>query len=77
MANNKAPESKFAYVTLTAKRARQLQLGARPLIDLPRSRKPTRVAQEELESGLLDFELPEIFSTFPDEKERDGKRRKE
>jgi DNA-directed RNA polymerase omega subunit len=75
MSKTQIPDSKFAYVTLTARRARQLQMGARPLIDLPRSRKPTRIAQEELEHGLLEYDMPDIFSTFPEEKE--SKRRKE
>ena len=35
-----APESKFIHVIIAAKRARQLQSGARPLID-SRSRKAT------------------------------------
>jgi len=68
-----APESRFAYVVVAAKRARQLQSGARPLLDYARSRKPTRIAREELEKGLLDYELPELPAS-PEEKE--GKRRK-
>ncbi len=53
-----APESKFIYVIVTAKRARQLQSGARPLFD-SRSRKATRIAAEELEHGLLEYQMPE------------------
>ncbi len=67
------PESRFAYVVVAARRARQLQSGARPLLDTGKFRKPTRMAREELERGLLDFELP-VLPVSPEEKE--GKRRK-
>ncbi|MGH9789662.1 MAG: DNA-directed RNA polymerase subunit omega [Candidatus Acidiferrales bacterium] len=60
MASEKnAPVSKFVYVIVAAKRARQLQDGARPLFD-SRSRKATRIAQEELGHGLLEYEVPEV-----------------
>lgn len=51
----KLPEdlgSKYAFVTKSAKRAEQLQLGARPKIDLP-DRKLTVVAQQEIAEGLI------------------------
>jgi len=67
------PESRFAFVVVVARRARQLQTGSRPLIDTSRLRKHTRVAREELLKGLLDYELPAPPLT-PDEKE--AKRRK-
>lgn len=67
-----APESKFVYVIVAARRARQLQTGARPLVDYPKSHKATRIAQEELDKGLLEYQLPQT----PEEIERDGKRRK-
>ena len=51
-------ESKFAFVMAAAKRARQLQAGAKPLTQSS-SRKPTRVATEELLAGAVTFELPE------------------
>ncbi len=65
-----APESKFIHVIIAAKRARQLQSGARPLLD-SRSRKATRIAQEELVNGLLEYEVPE-----PPEGSEEGKRRR-
>jgi DNA-directed RNA polymerase omega subunit len=55
---NEPPESIFAYVVVAARRARQLMAGAPPLVDNPRSRQPTRVAQQELKRGLLQFDLP-------------------
>ena len=67
------PESKFAFVVVVARRARQLQTGSRPLIDTSRLRKHTRIAREELVKGLLDFELPVLPQTA---EEKETKRRK-
>jgi len=49
-------DSKFRFILLAAKRARQLQNGAKPLIHTS-SRRPTRVAQEELRAGALQWEM--------------------
>ena len=68
-----APESRFAFVVVVARRARQLQMGSRPLIDTSRLRKHTRIAREELVKGLLDFELPVLPQTA---EEKETKRRK-
>ncbi len=70
---NQTPESQFAYVVVASRRARQLMAGAQPLLDRPRSHKSTRIAMEELDRALLEYELPELPET-PEEKE--GKRRK-
>ncbi len=51
-------DSKFRYILVAAKRARQLQAGARPLIQT-QSRKTTKVAQQEVLAGLVPIELPE------------------
>ncbi len=67
------PESKFAYVIVASRRARQLMAGAPPLIDNPKSRKATRVAQEELDKSVLEYQRSDIPDSA-DEKE--GKRRK-
>jgi hypothetical protein len=48
-------------------------IGGRPLVDNPRSRKTSRIAEEELQLGLLEYSLPEIA----DAEEREAKRRKE
>jgi len=53
------PESQFAYVVVVSRRARQLMLGSRPLLDNPRLRKNTRLAEDELKLGLLEFDAPE------------------
>ncbi|MGA9058958.1 MAG: DNA-directed RNA polymerase subunit omega [Terriglobia bacterium] len=49
-------DSKFRYILVAAKRARQLQAGARPLIQST-SKRLTRVAQQEVMAGLVPFEL--------------------
>jgi DNA-directed RNA polymerase omega subunit len=69
----KAPESQFAYVVLAARRARQLMAGAPPLVENPRTLKPTRIACEELEHGMIEYDFSEPASIDED---KDGKRRK-
>ena len=66
------PESQFAYVVVVSRRARQLMMGGRPLVDNPKSRKTSRIAEEELQQGLLEYELPEV----PEGEDKEGKRRK-
>ena len=68
-----APESRFAFVVVVARRARQLQTGSRPLIDTSKLRKHTRIAREELVKGLLDYELPVLPESA---EEKDRKRRR-
>ena len=51
-------DSKYRKILIAAKRSKQLQKGARPRITLTNA-KPTRIALEELERGLVDFELTE------------------
>ena len=46
--------SRYQFVHVVARRARKLQGGARPLV-APNSRKPTRIAQQEAMTGMLDF----------------------
>ena len=48
--------SKFRFILLAAKRARQLQAGALPLVQT-QSKRPTIVAMAELESGWVPFEI--------------------
>ena len=47
--------SKFRFIILAAKRARQLQSGARPLI-ASQSKRPTEIAQEEVAAGLVKYD---------------------
>ena len=72
--SNEVPESKFAYVIVAGKRARQLMFGAPPLIANPRSRQPTRIAMEELNARRLEYQTPEPPQAAA---EKQGKRRKE
>jgi DNA-directed RNA polymerase subunit omega len=51
-------DSKFRYIIVAAKRTRQLQAGSRPMINAP-SRKFTRIAQEEVNSGLVKYDITE------------------
>lgn len=51
-------DSKFRFILVAAKRARQLQAGARPLIQT-HIKKLTKVAQQEVEAGLVPFDIPE------------------
>jgi DNA-directed RNA polymerase omega subunit len=69
----KAPESQFAYVVLAARRARQLMAGAPPLMENPRTLKPTRIACEEVENGLLEYDFTEPPSIDED---KDGNKRR-
>jgi DNA-directed RNA polymerase omega subunit len=69
-----APESQFAYVVVVARRARQLLIGARPLVENPRSRKTTRIAEEELQRGYLEYEAPHLEASAAEGEE--GRRKK-
>jgi DNA-directed RNA polymerase omega subunit len=42
---------------IAAKRSKQIQKGAMPRIKMTTSVKPTRVALEEVERGLIGFEI--------------------
>ena len=48
-------DSKYRFILVAAKRARQLQAGAKPLIQTS-SKRPTRIAVMELEAGVVPFE---------------------
>lgn len=47
-------DSNFRYVLVAARRARQLQQGSRPLLTSS-TRKPHKVAQEEIKAGLVTY----------------------
>ncbi len=49
-------DSKFRFILVAARRARQLQAGAKPLIQTP-TKRSTRVAQQEVGAGLVPIEL--------------------
>jgi len=56
--HDKTIDSKYRKILIAAKRSKQLQRGARPRLDMPNA-KMTRVALEEVDRGLIDFELTE------------------
>ena len=58
-------DSKFRFILVAAKRARQLQAGAKPLVQT-QSKKVTRIAQQELEAGLVPFDILEPASNDQD-----------
>lgn len=55
-------DSKFRFILVAAKRARQLQAGGRALVQT-NSKKVTRVAQQEVEAGLVPFDMPELVGS--------------
>jgi DNA-directed RNA polymerase omega subunit len=63
-------DSKFRFVLLAAERAEQLLAGARPKVDDP-GRKVTHVAMDEVEQGLVSWEMTEGVSA-PDAEASDA-----
>jgi DNA-directed RNA polymerase subunit omega len=68
LTENNVIDSKYRMILMAAKRARQLQGGAKPLVHTT-SRKTTRVAQEEMKAGVVKFEYlhPLVGDTVPKE----------
>ncbi|MGH9433659.1 MAG: DNA-directed RNA polymerase subunit omega [Terriglobia bacterium] len=62
-------DSKYRFILVAAKRARQLQAGAKPLIQTS-SKRATRIAMMELEAGVLPFEGSRT-KPFPEEAEKE------
>ncbi len=53
-------DSKYRLILLAAQRAKQLQRGAKPRVDLdPRKIKPTTIAIEEFENDKVNFTILE------------------
>jgi len=50
-------KSTYRWIIIAAKRARQLQAGARPFLPTT-SKKPTVIAMEEVRRGLVKWEDP-------------------
>jgi len=50
-------DSNYRYVLVAARRARQIQNGARPVVETP-TRKPCRIAEEEIQAGRVKWEVP-------------------
>jgi DNA-directed RNA polymerase subunit omega len=49
-------DSKYRYILVAARRARQLQSGSRPMVDT-HSRKPCKIAQEEIAAGKVKWTM--------------------
>ena len=58
-------DSNYRYILVAARRARQLQGGAPPVIDTA-SRKPCRIAQDEIKAGKVKWVVPEIPKSASD-----------
>jgi DNA-directed RNA polymerase subunit omega len=52
-------DSNYRYILVAARRARQIQSGARPIISTS-SRKPCRIAQDEIKAGKVKWIIPEV-----------------
>jgi DNA-directed RNA polymerase subunit omega len=52
-------DSNYRYILVAARRARQLQGGAPPVIETG-SRKPCRIAQDEIKAGKVKWLIPEV-----------------
>src|ERR1041385_5296233 len=55
-------DSNYRYILVAARRARQLQGGAPPVIET-HSRKPCRIAQDEIKAGKVKWIIPEIVKS--------------
>lgn len=53
---NDEEQGVYRFILASAKRARQLQAGARPLISST-SRKPTKIAMDEIRQGAVAVEI--------------------
>jgi DNA-directed RNA polymerase subunit omega len=52
-------DSNYRFILVAARRARQIQSGARPIIST-HSRKPCRIAQDEIKAGKVKWYIPEV-----------------
>jgi DNA-directed RNA polymerase omega subunit len=66
-------QSVYRFIIAGARRARQLQAGARPLIATT-SRKPTKIAMEEVRTGevAVEFVTVEQFDEMTDAEKAEG-----
>ena len=63
-------DSKYRFIILAAKRAKQLLKGAKPKIQ-GKSRNPIRIAQAEVRKGLIEYEIiPTGMDEVPEREER-------
>jgi len=63
-------DSKYRFIILAAKRAKQLLKGAKPKIQ-SKSKSPIRIAQTEVRNGLIEYEIiPTRMDEVPEREER-------
>ena len=63
-------DSKYRFIILAAKRAKQLLKGAKPKIE-GKSKNPIRIAQAEVRMGLIEYEIiPARMDDIPEREER-------
>jgi DNA-directed RNA polymerase subunit omega len=55
-------DSKFRFIVVAAQRSKQIQAGAKPRVDV-RSRKPTRIAMQEVLAKAISWELSDDLVT--------------
>ena len=55
-------DSNYRYILVAARRARQLQSGAPPVIET-HSRKPCKIAQDEIKAGKVKWVIPEAAAS--------------
>jgi DNA-directed RNA polymerase subunit omega len=65
-------DSKFRFILVAARRARQLQAGAKPLVQTP-SKRMTRIAQQEVGAGLVPIEFVGLTALDKTQKKKAGK----
>ncbi|MGA3326175.1 MAG: DNA-directed RNA polymerase subunit omega [Terriglobia bacterium] len=65
-------DSKFRFILVAARRARQLQAGAKPLIQAS-TKRSTRVAQQEVGAGLVPIEILPLANLDKNQKKKAGK----
>ncbi len=63
-------DSKYRFIILASKRAKQLLKGAKPKLQT-RSKNPIRIAQAEVREGLIEYEI--IPARMDDIPERDDR----
>lgn len=56
MTTGNPEESKFRMILLIARRAKQIQTGAKPLVHTF-ARKAARIAREEYKAGVVPYEI--------------------
>jgi DNA-directed RNA polymerase subunit omega len=58
-------DSNYRYVLVAARRARQLQSGAQPLVEDAKSRKACRIAEQEIAAGKVKWVLGQAEKAAP------------